>query len=173
MMLFPISQIQQVLDIYDRRKQRIQCLEAQVDDLEQRLKKNKPPVVANRDGTELTKNNAVQDSLPSLAAALGGALVRQANITDLNQLYNLLEDLGVDQTYYWALHDNEEFQKHFPASHENDGASAGSKSVEVEQTKGPPLLHALGTVNRMPASNTTTSASALRTQPEASTPTWP
>jgi hypothetical protein len=113
MMLFPVSQIRQVLDIYDRRKQRIQQLEARVDDLEQMLKKNKPPVEANRDGTEPTKNNVVQNSQPSLAAALGGALVRHANITDLNQLYNLLEDLGVDQTHYWALHDNEEFRSIF------------------------------------------------------------
>jgi hypothetical protein len=171
MMLFPISQIQQVLDIYDRRKQRIQYLEAQVDDLEQTLKKNNPTLVANRDGTELTKNNAAQGTQPSLAAALARALVRQANITDLNQLYSLFEDLDVDETHYWALYDNEEFRRHFPASHDNDNAKSRSKSAEVERANGSPLPYTLDTINRMPASSAAISARTAPSKPKDLPPT--
>lgn len=171
MMLFPISQIQQVLDIYDRRKQRIQYLEAQVDDLEQTLKKNNPTLVANRDGTELTKNDATQGTQPSLAAALAQALVRQANITDLNQLYSLLEDLDVDESYYWALYDNEEFRRHFPASHDNDSAKSRSKSAEVKRANGSPLPYTLDTINHMPASSTAISARTAPSKPKDLPPT--
>jgi hypothetical protein len=166
MMLFPITQIRQVLDIYDRRKQRIQYLEAQVDDLQQNL--NYPTKIADQDGSKLPNNNAALDQQRSLIAALGGALVQQAKIEDLNALYNLLDDLGVDQGHYWALYDNEEFRKSFPVSCDDKR----SKSVQVEKTGDESALQqALEAINHTPSYST--SAKSLRTQIAHSTPTGP
>jgi hypothetical protein len=167
MMLFPISQIQQVLDIYDRRKQRVQFLEAQVDDLEQTL--NNPTQVADQDECEPTSSNAALDQQRSLVAALGRALVRHAKVTDLNALYNLLEDLGIDQSHYWALYDNEEFRKSFPASHGQETSRSRSRGAEGERAEESPLQQALDAVNgTTPPSS---SAKAPPNQPRESTTT--
>lgn len=154
MMLFSISQIEKVLDIYDRRKQRIQYLEAQVDDLQQSL--NQSTAAADRTGSP---DQQQQQQQRSLVAALGGALVHQAKITDLNELYNLLEDLGVDQSHYWALHENEEFRAAFPPAHHGHSRSRMAEEQESAMQRVLDALHpAPVNMRKTPPSQPTESA---------------
>lgn len=151
-MLLPISQIREVLDIYDRRKQQIQQLKAQVDHLER--SRRDATEVAKKAETQLANSHATLDQQRSLIAALGGALIRHANIKELNQLYNVLEDLGVDQTHYWALHDNDEFRKSFAASCEENGTRLNpSISANAAKEEDSPLQQALDAVNHTTSSS--------------------
>lgn len=115
-----------MLDIYDQRRQRIQHLEAQVNDLEQGL--NNSIHFASQDQSDVGNIGVALSLQGSLVAALAGALVWHAKITDHNELYSLFEDLGVDQSHYRALYDNEEFLKAFPAPHGHNGTHSKSRS---------------------------------------------
>ena len=168
MMLFPISQIKEVLDIYDRRKQRIQYLEAQVDDLQTSL--DNAAEIAKLPESRLANDHAAPTQQRSLVAALGRALVRCARITDLNELYNLLEDLGVDQSHYWALSENPEFRTTFPRSDKPRGTGgSGISRAEVEggAEESPPRQQALDAIDRA-ASSSTNDTGPVPTQPTTS-----
>lgn len=150
MMLFPISQIQQVLDIYDRRKQRIQDLEAQLDIVEQN-RNQKRTLFADHDELQPTNDPAGPDQENPLAAALGWGLVHHAKITNIDQLYSLLKDLGVDRKHFRALYHNEEFRRSFPPSPGTDNAKPRSRNLPGEQAKQSPFEGALGAVKRAPS----------------------